>query len=80
MELFYLTEIGMEPLEALRAGTVHAAECMGWEDRIGTLDRGKIADIVITGVDPVDEIEKLSDPGNIQWVIRDGVIYRSPDD
>lgn len=80
MELSYLTEIGMEPLEALRAGTVHAAECMGWEDHIGTLDRGKIADIVITGVDPVDEIEKLSDPGNIQWVIRDGVIYRSPDD
>jgi len=80
MELSYLTEIGMEPLEALRAGTVHAAECMGWEDLIGTLDRGKMADIVITDVDPVEEIEKLSDPGNIQWVIRDGVIYRSPED
>ncbi|MCG2827837.1 amidohydrolase family protein [Methanothermobacter sp. K4] len=80
MELSYLTEIGMEPLEALRAGTVHAAECMGWEDRIGTLDKGKIADIVITDADPVEEIEKLSDSENIQWVIRDGVIYRSPCD
>lgn len=76
LELSYLTETGMEPLEAIRAGTIHAAECMGWEDRIGSIEKGKIADIVVTEVNPVEEIDELSRPGNVLLVVRDGIIYR----
>ncbi len=79
-ELEYLVDIGMDPLEALRAGTISAAECMGWDDRIGSIEAGKYADLVITDVNPLEEIGGLADRGSILWVVKDGRVYRSPGD
>src|SRR5699024_1563776 len=45
-ELGLMCDIGMSPMEAIVAATKTAAECMGWDEQIGTIEKGKLADIV----------------------------------
>lgn len=75
-ELGLMYEIGMSPMEAIIATTRTAAECMGWGDRIGTLEVGKFADIVISNTDPLAEIRSLENVDNIKLVMKDGVIVK----
>lgn len=75
-ELALLCEIGMDPMEAIVAGTKTGAECMGWDSELGTLEAGKLADIVISRVDPLLDVEALGDPENIVVVIKDGEIVK----
>lgn len=76
LELKYLCDIGMEPSEAILAGTKRAAECMGWQHRVGTLEKGKLADIVLVKKDPLEDISLLTDKENILMVIKDGNVYK----
>lgn len=71
-ELALMVEIGMTPMEAIVATTRTAAECLGWEDRVGTLEAGKLADLLITRSDPIADIASLADPANIALVLKDG--------
>jgi imidazolonepropionase-like amidohydrolase len=75
-ELALLCEIGMDPMEAIVAGTKTGAECMGWDSELGTVEEGKLADIVISRVDPIHDVEALGDPENIVVVIKDGEIVK----
>jgi imidazolonepropionase-like amidohydrolase len=50
-ELVCLVRSGMAPMQAIQAGTSWAAECIGWEDRIGTVERGKLADLIVVDGD-----------------------------
>jgi imidazolonepropionase-like amidohydrolase len=71
-ELALLCEIGMSPMEAIQASTGRAAELMQWQDRVGSLEAGKLADVVIVGQDPLANIATLSDPSNIHAVLQGG--------
>lgn len=75
-ELSLMCQAGMTPMEAIVATTKVAAECMGWDDRLGTLHEGKLADIVITSTDPIAHIASLEDTNNIITVIKDGEIVK----
>ncbi|WP_369668745.1 metal-dependent hydrolase family protein [Thalassobacillus devorans] len=75
-ELGLMCDIGMSPMEALVATTKTAAECLGWEDKVGTVEEGKLADIILTDVDPLSEIRALEDSDRIVMVIKDGNIYK----
>jgi imidazolonepropionase-like amidohydrolase len=75
-ELALLCEIGMDPMEAIVAGTKTGAECMGWDSELGTVEPGKLADIVISRIDPLLDIEALEDPENIVMVIKNGEIVK----
>ena len=75
-ELGLLCEIGMTPTEAIISGTKTAAECLGWQDKIGTLETGKLADVVITKKDPLSDINSLGNPDNIEVVIKDGKLIK----
>ncbi len=75
-ELGLLVEIGMSPMEAIIASSKTAAECLGWQDRLGTLEKGKLADLVICKGDPLKQIQILEDHGNIQLVMQDGRIVK----
>ena len=66
----------MTPMESIVASTRVAAECLGWQDRLGTLEPGKLADIVVTKEDPLADIDSLADTENIQVVIKDGVVIK----
>ncbi len=53
---------GMSPLEAIRAATTNAAECLGWAERVGTLEPGRFADLVAVDGDPLTDITVLERP------------------
>jgi imidazolonepropionase-like amidohydrolase len=73
-ELDSLVKAGMRPMQALQAATGWAAECLGWEDRLGTVKTGKLADLVVVDGDPLADISVLCDQGRIALVIKDGKI------
>jgi imidazolonepropionase-like amidohydrolase len=74
LELACLVRAGMTPLEALRAATGWAAECLGREREIGTVENGKCADLVAVAGDPLADVTILQDPGRIALVLQDGKI------
>jgi imidazolonepropionase-like amidohydrolase len=75
-ELELLCEIGMKPMEAIMAGTRIAAERMGWQDKIGTIEAGKLADAVICKTNPLSDINSLGNPKNIGVVMKDGKLLK----
>lgn len=58
-EFATLVEAGMTPMEAIQAGTRVNAELLGWDDRLGTLESGKLADIIAVAGNPLDDIAQL---------------------
>lgn len=75
-ELGLMVDIGMTPMEAIVASTRTGAECLSWHDRIGTLQAGKLADIIITRTDPLQNIRSLEKTDNIVLVMKDGEIIK----
>jgi imidazolonepropionase-like amidohydrolase len=75
-ELGLMCNIGMSPMESIVASTRTAADCMGWGDRLGTLETGKLADIVIAKSDPLADIVSLEKTDNIVLVMKDGQIVK----
>ena len=73
-ELECLVKAGMTPMQTLQAATGWAAECCGKEAELGTIERGKRADLVVVKGDPLADISVLRDPANIALVIKDGEI------
>ncbi len=75
-ELQYLVEAGMTPMQAIQAGTKEGAELLGWQEDVGTLEKGKYADIVIAKGNPVEDITLLGNPENILVVIKGGKVVK----
>jgi len=75
-ELELLVECGMSPMDALRAATQKAAECVGIEDSCGTIEKGKTADLVLLSANPLEDIRNTQ---RIAGVILNGR-WHSPDD
>lgn len=67
------TRLGMTPLQSIQAGTVNAADLLGWSDRIGSVEQGKFADIVAVEGDPLKDITLLQHP---VMVMKGGVVYK----
>ncbi len=75
-ELGLMVNIGMNPMDSIVASTRVAAECLGWQDRIGTLEAGKLADLIVVKTNPLQNIRSLENPDNIVLVIKDGKIMK----
>jgi len=76
-ELCLMQEVGMSPMEVIVATTQTAAECLGWDDRLGTLATGKLADVTITRTDPLTDLASLEDNGNISLVMKGGEVLKN---
>ncbi len=74
LELKYLVEAGLSPMQALRAATQWAAACLGLEGEVGTIEQGRLADLVLVGGDPLDDVTLLLDPARIELVLKGGAI------
>lgn len=77
-ELKLMCDIGMTPMESITATTKVAAECMGWENSLGTIEEGKLADILISNMDPIADITSLEDKNNFLAVMKDGKLIVCP--
>jgi imidazolonepropionase-like amidohydrolase len=74
-EFVLMVQYGMNPLDAIQAGTVNAARLLGWQDRIGTLKAGYLADIVAVPGNPLDDISALQ---HVVFVMKGGTVYKHP--
>jgi imidazolonepropionase-like amidohydrolase len=73
-EFHQMVDLGMKPIDALKAGTSADAELLGLADKIGTLEPGKLADVVAVPGDPVENIRATE---HVFFVMKDGVIYKN---
>ncbi|PJJ59160.1 metal-dependent hydrolase family protein [Hymenobacter chitinivorans] len=73
LEFQYMVEAGMPAYEALRAATVSAAELLDQTENLGTLEAGKLADVVAVDGDPTQDIKVMQ---RVRFVMKQGVVYR----
>jgi imidazolonepropionase-like amidohydrolase len=74
MEFIYMNEAGMPALETIKAATASAAELLGMSDKVGSIEKGKLADIVAVDGDPSKELQSM---GRVKFVMKDGVVYKN---
>jgi imidazolonepropionase-like amidohydrolase len=68
-----LRDAGMPPLELVRAVTVNAAELLGWHDRVGAVEPGKLADLVAVAGDPIADVSELE---RVRFVMKGGRVVK----
>jgi imidazolonepropionase-like amidohydrolase len=73
-EFVYMTEAGMPILEAIRSATVSASELLGVTDQLGSIEKGKLTDIIAVDGDPTKDVESM---GKVKFVMKDGVVVKS---
>jgi imidazolonepropionase-like amidohydrolase len=74
LEFVLLANDGMSPAQALRAGTSVAADLLGLQAKIGTLEAGKFADIVAVPGNPLTDIQVTQ---SVLFVMKEGTVYRN---
>jgi len=74
LEIQYLVEAGLTPMQALQAATQWAARCLGLERELGTLEKGRLADLVVVDGNPLDDVKILLDPARIALVLKGGAV------
>jgi imidazolonepropionase-like amidohydrolase len=65
---------GVTPAQAIQAGTMNNAQMLGWQDRIGSIEKGKFADIVAVSGDPLSDITELQ---RIKFVMKGGQVVKN---
>jgi len=76
LELQLMVENGMKPMEAIMAATSSAAELLGIADKVGTIEEGKIADIIVVDGNPIKDIKILQEKGKIVMVFKEGKLLK----
>lgn len=71
-EFGYMTEAGMPAMEAIRSATIVAAEVLGMKEKLGTIEAGKLADLIATDENPLKNIKTME---KVSFVMKDGVVY-----
>ena len=73
-EFVYMTEGGMPFLETIKAATWNAADLMGTQAILGSIEKNKLADIIAVEGDPTKNVNQM---GNVNFVMKDGVVYKN---
>jgi imidazolonepropionase-like amidohydrolase len=75
-QLGRLVDAGLTPLEALQTATINPAHVLGMADSLGTIETGKLADLVVLDANPLEDIRNTQ---GIRAVVADGRLYRRAD-
>ena len=73
-EFAVMVKLGLTPLQAIQAGTVNAADLLGWSGRVGTLEPGAWADIVAVDGDPLKDVTTLE---RVKFVMKGGAVVKN---
>ncbi|HEY6387153.1 MAG TPA: amidohydrolase family protein, partial [Candidatus Acidoferrum sp.] len=73
-EFAAMVRAGMKPLEAIQGATINGAELLGLSVLIGTLEPGKVADLVAVPGDPLHDVRELE---HVNFVMKEGVVVRN---
>ena len=73
LEFTYMIEAGMKPMEAIKSATINAATLIGMQDKLGSIEAGKMADIVAVDGDLLKDSQAF---GRVIFVMKDGVVYK----
>ncbi len=71
-EFGWMVKFGMTPEQALRSATLAGAELLGWTDKLGSIEAGKLADIVAVPGDPLADVTRLE---QVRFVMKNGIVY-----
>ena len=74
-EFSSMVRFGMTPAQAIRSATATAADLLGMQDSLGTIEPGKLADIVAVPADPLADVSAME---KVDFVMKAGVVYRQP--
>jgi len=72
-EFSAMVSLGMTPIHAIQAATVNAAELIGWSDRVGTLEPGRLADVIAVEGDPLSDVTVLE---HVRFVMKGGEVVK----
>jgi imidazolonepropionase-like amidohydrolase len=68
-----MIDAGMTPMDAIKSATISAADLIGIKDQAGSIEAGKLADIVAVDGDPLTDSKVF---GKVVFVMKDGVVYK----
>ena len=74
LDFVWLVSHGMTPVAAIQSATVVDAEMLGWQDRIGSVDKGKFADMIAVSGDPLKDISELQ---RVKFVMKGGQVVKN---
>ncbi len=72
-ELMYMVEMGMDPMAALQAGTRNGAEALGLLKDLGTIEKGKLADVIVVAGNPLQNMAAMK---RVAYVVKGGVRFK----
>jgi imidazolonepropionase-like amidohydrolase len=76
-ELLLMVKNGMTPMQAIQASTAEAAQLLHLKDELGTLEVGKLADVIIVDGDVLNDIASIANPANVKLVLKDGLAAKN---
>lgn len=74
LEFVYMSEAGMPILECIKSATVNAADLLGVSDILGSIEKGKYADIIAVDGDPTKDVQVM---GKVSFVMKNGIVYKN---
>ena len=72
-QFVFMVKNGMTAMQAIQSATINAADLLGKKERIGSIEKGKFADIIAVEGDPLDNVSLLE---NVYFVMKGGVVYK----
>jgi imidazolonepropionase-like amidohydrolase len=76
-EIKFKTECGFTPYEAIKSATIVNAELFRMKDKIGSIEEGKWADIIVVDGKPEEDASLFCDPNNVKLVMKRGEIFKN---
>jgi imidazolonepropionase-like amidohydrolase len=74
LEIYWMQKAGLSVMDAIVAATGNAARALGWDTWMGTLEAGKVADLIVVDADPLQDLRVLADKSHLGFVMKDGRI------